>query len=161
MRTIVLLFVWASSAFAAELHLSSAAVAANEPAALTVSLQSGQGVLTGLQFDLEYDFSRFELKVEIGLAAENAAKVLQTNVIQPGRLRVLIFGINRTQLADGVVAIARIALKGKADTGQEYPIRISQPVGSSSEGETVPVTGTGGSVTTGLAMTPAARRDVR
>ncbi len=147
MRAPLLLLFLAASGLAAELHLDSAPVAVNTSAALSLHLESGESALTGVQFDVEYDASRLEVKLEIGPTAEAAVKVLQSNALQPGKLRVLIYGFNRNRIGDGVVAIARVTLKGTAED-QSYPIRISAPVATSAEGQAVPVTGTGGSVAT-------------
>ena len=147
MRAPLLLLVLAASGLAAELHLDSAPVAANTPAALSLHLEAGESALTGVQFEVEYDASRFDVKLEIGPAAEIAVKVLQSNTLQPGKQRVLIFGFNRNKIGDGVVAIAHVMLKGALDE-QSYPIRISAPAATSAEGQAVPITGTGGSVAT-------------
>ncbi len=154
MRAPLLFLILAATGMAAELHLDSSAVAANQPAALSLRLQSGDSQLTGVQFDVEFDASQFDLKVDLGPAAESAVKVIQTNTLQPGKERVLIFGFNRNKIADGVIAVAHLSLKSGADAGdaaQSFPIRISETTGTTAEGQAVKVAGFGANVTRGHA----------
>ena len=146
MRTLLLFVVLTASGLAAELKLDSAAIDANKQAQLSLRLESGGSELTGIQFDIEYDASRVDVKMEIGPAAEGAVKVLQSNTLQPGKQRVLIFGFNQTRLADGVVALARVTLKGSAEPDQTWPVRISQTTGTSAAGEAIPLKGSPGGV---------------
>lgn len=161
MRTLLLFVALTASAMAAELKLDSAAIDGSKPTQLSLRLESGGSELTGVQFDIEYDATRFDLKLEIGPAAEDAVKVLQSNTLAPGKQRVLIFGFNRTKLADGVVAFVNLTTKGNAVPDQTSPVRISETVGTTAAGEGVQVKGSSGSVkTAGGAQSPA-RSNVR
>lgn len=161
MRAILLILVLTVSGIAAELTLDTATVAGNNSPKLSLRLDSGGSELTGIQFDIEYDASRFDVRLEIGPAAEDAVKVLQSNTLLPGKQRVLIFGFNRNKFGDGVVAFANVTLKGTPDPGQTWPIRILDPVGTSAQGEGVPVKGISGSVKTAGGTHSPARSNAR
>jgi hypothetical protein len=144
MRVLLLILVLAGAGFGAELSVDKAAATVGNPAALSVHLQAGSSELTGVQFEVDYDASRFDVRLEIGPAATGASKVIQTNVLRPGKQRVLIFGFNRNQLTDGVVAIAYVSLKGAGATGPGELVRISEPIGTNAAGESVAVAVHGG-----------------
>ena len=70
--------------------------------------------VAGLQFDLEYDPSVFELEseagVQPGIAATEAEKQVTYSPLGPGKIRVIVFGLNQTLLSDGEVASVRFVL---------------------------------------------------
>ncbi|HXE64436.1 MAG TPA: cohesin domain-containing protein [Bryobacteraceae bacterium] len=144
MRIPLLILVLAAAGFGAELNVDKTAVTDGKPAALSIHLQSGASELTGIQFEVDYDASRFDVTLEVGPAATGAQKVLESNALQPGKQRVLIFGFNRNRITDGVVAIAHVSLKGAPDTSQSDLVRLSKSLGTNESGETVPVTVHGG-----------------
>ena len=103
LRTAIVLAIFAVAANAAELTIGQGVVGAGKPTTLSVQLASGGDALTGVQFDLEYDATALEVSVEAGPVVAQAGKNLQSNVIQPGKRRVLIIGLNRNAIEDGVV----------------------------------------------------------
>lgn len=149
MRIFFLLLALCASGLAAELRLDSAGVDSAKPTTLSLHLNAPDAELTGVQFDVEYDAAKFDVKLEIGPAAEGAAKVLQSNVLRPGKVRVLIFGFNRNKIGDGIVALAHISVKDGVQVNESHPILISDTVGTSAEGVAVKVTGVGGNLTKG------------
>jgi len=145
-RNAVVLLAFALAAPAAELSVGSAALSADKPAALHVTLASGGAALTGIQFELEYDAKAVEVTVEAGQAATDAGKTLQSSPIGAGKRRVIIVGFNQNGIADGVVATIQVSLKDKATPGGDRAVRILAPVGTNRQGQSVPVTGRDGGV---------------
>ena len=145
-RVAVMLGVWAVAAGAAQVTLDQASLIPGTPANLNMRLTRGADQPTGLQFDLEYDPNALEIKVEAGPAAGDASKNVQSRVLQPGKTRVLIIGFNRNVIADGVVAVLHVSLKGEAEAGKVFPVHITAPSGTNERAEKVEVTGKDGSL---------------
>ncbi len=104
----------------------------------------GAESVAALQFDLLFDTSqlRFEA-VEPGPSATDGAKSSHANPLKPGTVRVIVAGLNRNVLADGVVAWARFA----PTPGVQPPFTIrlsgvvlSDPYGTAVEAHAAPDT---------------------
>ena len=134
------------AANAAEIVMEQGTVSPGKPATLSVKLASGSDLPTGVQFDLEYDPAALDITVENGPVSQKAAKSLRSAVIQSGRLRVLIIGINRTTISDGVLALVHVAYKG-SERGKTFPVHIIGSSGTNANAEKVIVTAKDGSVT--------------
>lgn len=83
-----------------------------------------------LTTEITYDpklFSR--VRASIGPAARAAAKRLVFKVVEPGTLRVLIYGINKELMGDGT--IAKIRLVPKVDLGERVARLRNSPMASS------------------------------
>jgi hypothetical protein len=141
--TMALLVFTANSA---EIAMEQGTVSPSKPATLSLKLASGADLPTGVQFDLEYDPAALEITVENGPVSQKAAKSLRSATIQTGRLRVLIIGINRTTISDGVVALVHVAYKG-SETGKTFPVHIIASSGTNANADKVVVTAKDGSVT--------------
>lgn len=145
LRTAIALAVFAVAAHAAELSLEQATLAPGKPAALNVKLTAGNNVITGIQFDLEYDAAALDVSVEAGPAAKQASKNLQSSQIKAGKLRALIIGFNRNTIADGILAVVHVSYKG-SDTGKTFPIHITASSGTDANAQPIAVTGKDGGV---------------
>jgi hypothetical protein len=119
-------------------------VSANQAGVLNVNLKSAGEALTGIQFDIEYDAAVFDVSLENGPAAEQAGKSIQSVALGAGKQRVLIVGLNQNSLSDGVVAVLRVSLKGKAEAGRRYAIGLKSPGGTNRRAESVAVSGRDG-----------------
>ena len=153
-RIATILLMSVGSLLGADLSIDSGTANANDRMALNVHLTSGSNMLTGLQFDLEYDSTVLDVRVANGPAAENASKGLQAATIGPGQQRVLIVGFNQNSLADGVVAVLQVSLKPKGRLAKSYPIHLIASAGTNARAESVSVTGRGGTVTVPFARNP-------
>jgi hypothetical protein len=146
-RTVILLATLAVAGNAAELSIGNGTIkTAGQPVTLNVTLASSGASLSGLQFDLEYDAASLNVTVAAGPALGTASKNLQSAVLQPGRQRILIVGMNQTAIADGAVAVLQVSLKDHAGAGKTFPIRITTPAGTNPQAQPVAVSGGSGSV---------------
>ena len=147
-KTAIVLAMFAVAGNAAELSVGSATLntTAGQPAALNVTLASSGAALTGLQFDLEYDAAVLNVTIAAGSAAEGAGKNVQAAALQAGHQRIMIVGMNRTTIADGVVAVLQVSLKGQVAAGKTFAIRITAPAGTNAQAQAVAISGGSGSV---------------
>jgi hypothetical protein len=99
--------LWAS---AAELNSGTPVAESETTASVALFLHPAGDAIAGLQFDVEYDGSAVEVSATTGDAAEQAGKTVQSAVVHPGLLRVLIVGLNRNEIAEGIVATVRVKL---------------------------------------------------
>jgi hypothetical protein len=80
-------------------------------------LTSFEAELVGLKFDFNYDADQLFFKgIEIGPAAQSANKALTHDSQFPGRLRVVIQGLDRDVILNGEVAVLRFDLSPGAPT---------------------------------------------
>lgn len=147
LRTAFVLATFVVAGNAAELTIGSGTLSApSQPAILNVALASGGASLTGIQFDLEYDAASLNVTVAAGPAVGSAGKNLQSAVIQPGKQRILIVGMNQSAIADGVVAVLQVSLKGRPTGAKTFTIHMSGPAGTNAQAQPVGVSGSDGSV---------------
>lgn len=118
--------VWVSLAIAACAHpatlgLVSASESGSPAATITVPVnlatESSESV-AGIQFDLHYDPTTLEFAaVDTGPSARDAEKSTHSNLLTPGKLRVIIAGLNRNIMTDGQVCLILFhALDGESPT---------------------------------------------
>ena len=137
--------VFAAAAGGAELSIEPGIVAPGKQTTLNMKLAAGSDAPTGIQFDLEYDESALDIGVELGPAAKQASKTIQSHKLQPGKLRALIIGFNKNIISDGVLAVVRVSYKGQ-ETGKTFAIRITGAAGTNENAQPVNVTARDGSV---------------
>jgi hypothetical protein len=131
---------------AAGLSLPSAAPI-QKRATLTLSFTGAEAALTGLQCDLEFDPDVLELAAAPGAATTSAGKSLIVSPRGAGKLRLLITGLNRNKLPEGAIASVIVELKAAA-WSSTHAIRLLDAVGTTADGNAVPLEVSGGSVTT-------------
>jgi hypothetical protein len=68
-------------------------------------------------------------------------------------MRVLIVGLNRNTMNDGVVAILQVSLQGQPGASQTFPLQITAPVGTTVAAQAVRMSGSSGSVKVGTGAT--------
>jgi len=124
---------------AADLRLEAVTNGFSNSNQVQVSLHSPTEILTGLQFDLEYDAAKVEIEVVAGRSAEMAEKVIRTASPQTNRLRVLVFGMNQTVITNGVVALIRATPIGPDGARVKNPVRIVAMAGTDRAGNPVEV----------------------
>ncbi len=115
---------------------------------VTLDAATGESV-AALQFDVLFNPATLGLPdVTLGAAAAAAGKSLSHNLLQPGRMRVLIAGLNQTVIEDGVVAEAQFSIAADAAAGAE-PIAFSGIILSDPNGQSVGAASTPGTLTIG------------
>ena len=139
------LAVVALAANAAELSLEQGILSADKTASLKVTFTAGKDAATGLQFDLEYEPAALDITVEGGPASQQASKNVRSAQIRPGKLRVLIIGINRNTIPDGVIAVLHVSCKG-AEAAKTFPIHVTAADGTTADAERVSMTAKDGGV---------------
>lgn len=116
---LITLVLCASAACAQTLSISRASGAPGETVELPVTLSSASGA-AAVQFDLDYDRAALDITPVAGEAARDAGKEVS---FRRESGRVVVAGLNRTAIADGVLLKLRVAIRDS--TAVEHPIRIS------------------------------------
>jgi len=106
---LALLVVFVLPALAAKLDLSALRWDEKETGTAVLAIHpAGNENVAAIQADILYPPESLTfLKAETGDLALAAGKSVNTNLVKPGRLRVLVAGINQNCLAEGDVALVR------------------------------------------------------
>lgn len=98
----------------------------------------GEEYVSGLQFDLNYDPTQFELvSVSAGTVATNAGKEVILSETSPGQGRILVTGFNNLGMADGQVAT--ITLRPLTGSAPQHDISLEGPLASDPDGNSIPL----------------------
>lgn len=98
----------------------------------------GDEYVSGLQFDLNYDPTQFELvSVSAGTVATDAGKEVIFSETTPGQGRILVTGFNNLGMADGQVAT--ITLRPLTDSSPQHDISLEDPLASDPDGNSIPL----------------------
>jgi uncharacterized protein (TIGR03437 family) len=118
---------------------------------IDVTLASGDQPVTALQFDLQYQNLLTGLSVSADSALNGAGKSIASSNPQPAVARILIVGLNRTPIPNGVIATLSLQVKAGTPPGF-YPLQAANGVGSDSNGGPVylAANGVGGVTVPGL-----------
>jgi uncharacterized protein (TIGR03437 family) len=129
----------------AGITIGEAVVNAQGSVSIDVTLASGDQPVTAVQFDLQYQNQTMGLSVSPGSAINSAGKTIATSNPQPALARILIVGLNRTPIPNGVIATLSVQVKAGIPPGF-YPLEAAIGIGSDSNGGTVylPANGVGG-----------------
>jgi uncharacterized protein (TIGR03437 family) len=150
----LLLMTCFSSLHAAELSIGAQAVAPGSVAFLPITLGTRSGMVTGVQFDLEYDSAQLDLTLFPADVARRSNKSVRVVEIEAGRKRVLVFGRNQQVIPEGVLITLMATLNPSAPQ-MDYPIGISESLGVNSQGYGVVLTGSPGTILVrGTSATP-------
>jgi len=112
---------------------------------LPVYIKSGTRPVSSVQFDAILPAGITPLSVTPGIAAQAANKSAQGNIIQGGAYRIIIFGINQTEIPSGPVAIIRVSIAGNVSGKKD--ISIINISGSDPVGQVVPLASKNGYIT--------------
>jgi uncharacterized protein (TIGR03437 family) len=112
---------------------------------LSVAFQPDSTLVTGLQFDVQYDSSVIGLSVTVGDAARSSEKNLFLSDLTPNRRRFMVVGFNRNAIPAGTVVNLFANVKTSAPTGA-YALTLSNVQFTSPDGHTVPSVSTDGSI---------------
>ncbi len=104
----------------------------------------GAESVAALQFDLLFETSQLRFdSVEPGASAVDGSKSTHANPIKPGTARIIVAGLNRNALADGVVAWARFSPAPGAQppfSVQLSGVVLSDPYGTAVDAHAAPDT---------------------
>ncbi|MFN8008610.1 MAG: fibronectin type III domain-containing protein [Terriglobia bacterium] len=112
---------------------------------LTVSFTAGSTGVSTLQFDLTFPSSLSYVSTATGAAASAAGKSASGSSISGGA-RVLVFALGTTSIGSGAVAIVRLNIASGTNPAA-IPVGITGIVAADASSNSVPTSGTGGSVT--------------
>lgn len=124
----------------------SATLSFGEPAAAggiittDLLLDDGGQAIAAVTIDLRYDPEDFSaLTVSLGEAARAAGKSLSSNIVSPGWMRILVYGLNDTAIGDGV--LGALSLTPAIDLAQDSTVLEQTPTASSPGATPVPIEG--------------------
>ncbi len=132
-RLIPLLLCLALPLACATLTVASGGPGSAADLAITLALEGA--AVSGVSFDVEYDAAALSVRAAAGAAATAAAKTLDANEPSPGRLRVIVIGVNRNRIADGVVAALTVTAKTSA--AGAFPLKLSNAAATDEDGTAV------------------------
>jgi PKD repeat protein len=96
---------------AAEISVSNASGLPGETVTVQVSLSGSGGGICALATDIAFDTGRLSFAgAAAGAAASAAGKQVVAEEVQPGTLRLGVYGMNQTPIPDGVVAELTFAI---------------------------------------------------
>ena len=135
----------AAVALSAQLTLVNQSATPGTSLLIPVAFASQDGSPSGVQLDLEYDSAAMSLSAILGEPARNSGKRLYAADLTPNKRRFLIVGFNQNPLDDGVLINFFVNLSQNA--GGVYALRLSNPVATDPDGQSVPITGMDGTLT--------------
>jgi hypothetical protein len=132
----------ASRAQAATVALGEAsAVSGQTGVALPLSLTVSAGELvSALVFDVHFDATVAQWQSVVPEPAVSAlGKQVETHVVAPGHIRLVVYGLNRQVLADGVIAQCLLGVRSSAAPGSSL-VSLRDGLGTNPDGQDLPLT---------------------
>ncbi len=129
------------------LLLGSASGARSQNVSLPLTFQTAGNQISALGWDLSYSTADFSaVSLSIGSSGTTASKNLTCSNPSAGRYSCVLYGLNRTLLADGVVATAVLTVSGTT-ANTSSPVSVSSSLSSTPNGTEGLVSGSTGTVT--------------
>ncbi len=113
---------------------------------IPVTLTQDSELISSLQFDITFPFSVSHISTVPGSASTAAQKSVVSNSVTEGRVRILVYNLDRNVIASGPIAIIRLKIAPGAPLA-DFPIMLESVFVSDTNGNTVPIIGTNGIVT--------------
>lgn len=115
---------------------------------IPVSLAPGVGEnVSGLNLDIGYDTSKLTFKeVTTGQASTAAGKTVSSSTPQSGTIRIVVFGLNQTNIAAGVIANISFDIQAAASSGV-VALPVSTAIAAAPGATSVSLSGVAGSMT--------------
>jgi hypothetical protein len=113
----------------ADMALGSGEVAPGRSVSLALVLSDGQNQLGVFQCDLAYDSDVLNIAVDRGPSAKAAEKNVTYSQPATNMLRLVVAGVNRNTIPDGIVVLLSVTAKRSAAQGGNYFIQVSGAVG--------------------------------
>ena len=141
----VLLLALGLSAQCAELVLDPVTAQAGSTVPIAVRFVAAGAQVTALQFDMNYD-PLMVFGASAASAATSASKGVYLAAMATGHSRLLLAGMNQQALGDGPV-VALAAFVTSSTPAGAYALQLTNLAASDQNGNSVPLTSSGGSVT--------------
>jgi hypothetical protein len=136
---------------AQQLTLGAVSGPPGQTVALSVQLTTGGAQISGVQFDLIYDPATLTVTPTAGAAATAAGKGVETNMVQPNDMRLIVTGINQTPIGSGDITDLSIQIAANAAAGS-HSLAFSGVVGTTPGATLVSVSATNGTVNVTMAL---------
>lgn len=144
-RVLVALILSAGAGWPAALTVDGKDAKPGETVTVAVRLASDGVALTGFQADVNFDGRAMEVTGAAGERAAQSGKQFAGRLLELGRYRMLLIGLNRNRIADGEVVV--LTVKVGAAAGGEYTLRLSRLTGTDGDGNPVTLNATAGKLT--------------
>jgi hypothetical protein len=112
---------------------------------LPVNFITGPIGVSAISFDISLPSPMIYSSTSIGNASLNAGKMIQSNIQTSGKLRVLIFGLNQTEINTGTIANISYSIPSNTSSGL-IPILIDNVIMSDPNANNVVGLGVGGTI---------------
>ncbi len=124
------------------------------PSPIITLSNNGTASITSFSLDLSYDTSRLSFQsAQLGSAAGAAGKQLVSSTPSPGRVHLIIFGLNQTPVGDGETAQCSFNILGTAIAGPTS-LTIVSASASNASAQPVAVSLQSGTITIGANQAP-------
>ena len=130
---------------AADLSIPPTYGSAGATVTAPVQYRAEKASIAALQFDLLFDSNVMSISATVGSAAAAAGKTAASNLLAPGVLRVIVFGINQNVIGNGSVVDLAITLNPNARRGA-YSLDFQNVVGASPNAQEVPIGARSGTI---------------
>jgi hypothetical protein len=110
----------------------------------SIVLRNGGKTISGFQFDLHYNSEALTITPSLGPAASNAMKEISFNILLDGTLRVVVIGLNQTEIGDGVVVVLSAQATSECEE-RSYPLDVTNASGTTPDGDPVAIRSKSGS----------------
>jgi uncharacterized protein (TIGR03437 family) len=129
--------------------VSSGSSAPGGAVTLNVSVASVGAASTSLEWTMNYPSSSI---TNVSVATGSAATAMGKSVTcgnSMGATTCIVFGVNQTTIADGVLAAATFNISAGATSS--VPVQITNVIASTAAGQSISASGTGGTISVGAA----------
>ncbi len=117
----------------ATLTVGSGGPGAAADVAITLTLEGAS--VSGVSFDVDYDAAALSVRAAAGAAAMAAGKTLDSYEPAPGKLRVIVVGVNRNRIAEGPVAA--LAVTARTSAAGTFPLKLTNAAATDENGAAV------------------------
>jgi nitrogen fixation protein FixH len=141
---IIVNIIWVSvclcgDLFAASISIEAVTAKPNDTVTVDFMFQSEGDFLSAINFDLIYQSADLELDlISVGSSATAADKQIATHAYAEGVEKVVLYGLNDTAIATGVLMQVTFTIKNDATDG-EKTVSIANSTGASPEANSVTV----------------------
>ena len=142
---LIALFSVSPTAWCAEVSMGVYTGAAGSSVLTAISFAGRGDSVSAVQLDLEYDSTVMSLVVLNSDGSRDAEKQVFSNDLGTNRKRILLIGLNRTQLADGTLVDVLVNLRAGAPAGAAL-LKATQVICSDPDGQPVVSAGVDGRI---------------
>jgi uncharacterized protein (TIGR03437 family) len=128
-----------ANAVASQLTISNQSGAAGASVLVPVAFLSQQSLVSGIQFDVQYDNTVLNVGVILGDAAANAGKGFYALNVADNTKRILISGLNQNVIADGTLVSLSINISPGA-SGGSYQLSLLNAAATNASAQPIAVT---------------------